>query len=128
MEALLLNPTPTHWIVVGKWLAAATLASIGAWFSLGLCVAILDYVPLHELGLRDRRFGWNVEMQIRAFQHDLNWVEDTFGQLLHTWSIITRAKDSLADENLLGEVVGQAAITGRSGPDAASESAAAARA
>ncbi len=30
---------------------------------------------LAQLQLRDRRFGWNVEMQIRAIQQRLNWVE-----------------------------------------------------
>jgi len=30
---------------------------------------------LRQLQLRDRRFGWNVEMQIRAIQQGLNWVE-----------------------------------------------------
>jgi len=30
---------------------------------------------LGQLQLRDRRFGWNVEMQIRAIQQRLNWVE-----------------------------------------------------
>jgi len=30
---------------------------------------------LEQLQLRDRRFGWNVEMQVRAIQQCLNWVE-----------------------------------------------------
>ena len=30
---------------------------------------------LRQLQLRDRRFGWNVEMQIRSIQHGLNCVE-----------------------------------------------------
>jgi len=30
---------------------------------------------LQQLQLRDRRFGWNVEMQIRAIQQHLRWIE-----------------------------------------------------
>ena len=35
----------------------------------------IRYQRLRQLQLRDRRFGWNVEMQIRAIQHRLRWVE-----------------------------------------------------
>jgi len=54
LEALLLNPTPIPWIVLGKWMATAALAVGGAWLSLSLCVAVLGQIPLHELGLRFR--------------------------------------------------------------------------
>jgi len=54
LEALMLNPTPIRWIVLGKWAATAALAVGGAWLSLALCIAVLDYTPLHELGLRFR--------------------------------------------------------------------------
>ena len=54
LEALLLNPTPIRWIVLGKWIATAALAVGGAWLSLSLCVAVLGQIPLHNLGLRFR--------------------------------------------------------------------------
>ena len=60
MEALLVNPAPSWVIVSGKWLAASALSLGGSALSLGLCLIVIDWIPLQELGLRFRIEGWQI--------------------------------------------------------------------
>jgi sodium transport system permease protein len=55
-EPLLVNPAPRGAIAAGKWLAAAAAASISVLLTTALCVVVLRFIPLHEVGIRFR-FG-----------------------------------------------------------------------
>jgi glycosyltransferase involved in cell wall biosynthesis len=60
----------------GNWLATRLLAALyGARYTdLGPFRAI-RYVALLELGMKDRDFGWTVEMQVKAARHGLRHAE-----------------------------------------------------
>jgi sodium transport system permease protein len=51
-EALLINPVSRLQIVLGKWIAATVFAVVGMSMTLVLCMLVMSYVPLEELGLR----------------------------------------------------------------------------
>jgi sodium transport system permease protein len=54
LEALLVNPAPRGAIAAGKWLAATTMSLASVCLTMGLCVAMMRYIPLQELGMRFR--------------------------------------------------------------------------
>jgi sodium transport system permease protein len=54
LEALLVNPAPRGAIATGKWLAATLMSSVSVCVTMGLCVAMMRYIPLQELGMRFR--------------------------------------------------------------------------
>jgi sodium transport system permease protein len=56
LEPLLVNPAPRLAIVAGKWMAASVSAMIGCSVTVLLCLAVMKFVPLQELGIRFR-FG-----------------------------------------------------------------------
>jgi sodium transport system permease protein len=54
LEALLVNPAPRGAIAAGKWLAATTMSLVSICVTMALCVAMMRYIPLQELGMRFR--------------------------------------------------------------------------
>ena len=56
LESLLANPVARESFVGGKWLAAVVFAMATMVFTTALCIAVMQYVPLQELGVRFR-FG-----------------------------------------------------------------------
>jgi sodium transport system permease protein len=64
LEALLVNPAPREVIVGGKWLAAALSAALSVAITTTLCLLLLRFIPMSELGLRFRlgpaQVGWMV--------------------------------------------------------------------
>jgi sodium transport system permease protein len=54
LEPLLVNPAPRAVIVAGKWLAASVAAMISVFLTTALVLAMLDFIPLQELGVRFR--------------------------------------------------------------------------
>ena len=56
LEPLLVNPAPRVVIAGGKWLAAALSAALSVVITTTLCVIMLQWIPLQELGIRFR-FG-----------------------------------------------------------------------
>jgi sodium transport system permease protein len=54
LEALLVNPAARGAIATGKWLAATAMSFISVCVTMGLCVAMMRYIPLQELGMRFR--------------------------------------------------------------------------
>ena len=54
LEALLANPAPRGAIAAGKWLAATAMSFASVCLTMGLCVAMMKYIPLQELGMRFR--------------------------------------------------------------------------
>jgi sodium transport system permease protein len=56
LEPLLVNPAPRLAIVAGKWMAASVSAMAGCCATVLLCLAVMKFVPLQELGIRFR-FG-----------------------------------------------------------------------
>src|SRR5688572_23423501 len=57
LEPLLVNPAPRGAIVAGKCLAAATVAMATVTLSTALCANIPRFLPLQEMGIRDRKSG-----------------------------------------------------------------------
>jgi sodium transport system permease protein len=57
LEVLMAQPARTWELVVGKWLAAASLAIIGITFELILAHIILSWLPLEEIGM-SWRVSW----------------------------------------------------------------------
>lgn len=55
LEVLMAQPAHAWELVVGKWLAASVLAVVGVTLELMLAHAILDWLPLEEIGL-----SWNL--------------------------------------------------------------------
>ena len=51
-ESLLINPVSRLQIVLGKWIAATVFSVLGMSMTLVLCMWVMSYVPLEELGLR----------------------------------------------------------------------------
>jgi sodium transport system permease protein len=51
-EALLINPVSRLQIVLGKWVAATLFAVLGMSLTLVLCMLVMSYVQIEELGLR----------------------------------------------------------------------------
>ena len=51
LEVLMSQPAPSWELVLGKWLAAASLAVIGITLELLLAHAILSWLPLEEIGM-----------------------------------------------------------------------------
>ncbi len=56
LEPLLVNPAPRLAIVAGKWMAASMSAMAGSVVTVLLCLVVMKFVPLQELGIRFR-FG-----------------------------------------------------------------------
>jgi len=54
LEPLLVNPAPRAVIASGKWLAATASAMLSVSITTGLCLAVLHFLPLQELGIRFR--------------------------------------------------------------------------
>jgi len=52
LEPLLINPVPKSELVIGKWFAAAMVATGGMLVTLSLITAVLSRVPFQELGVR----------------------------------------------------------------------------
>src|SRR5688572_358816 len=57
LEPLLVNPAPRGAIVAGKCLAAAAVAMATVTLSTTLCANIPRFLPLQEMGIRDRKSG-----------------------------------------------------------------------
>lgn len=57
LEPLLATPAPREAIVGGKWMAASVAAMLGSTVTLGLCLSVMKFVPLQELGIRVRLGG-----------------------------------------------------------------------
>jgi sodium transport system permease protein len=58
LEVLLAQPAHTWELVVGKWLAAASLAVIGMTLELALAHLVLSWLPLEEIGM-----SWSLSWQ-----------------------------------------------------------------
>jgi sodium transport system permease protein len=56
LESLLANPVSREAFVVGKWLAAVVFGMVNVVLTAALCAAVLEYMPLQEMGVRFR-FG-----------------------------------------------------------------------
>lgn len=54
LEALLVNPAPREAIAGGKWLAGTTTALVSVSATSALLLAVFEYIPLQDLGLRFR--------------------------------------------------------------------------
>ena len=54
LEPLLVNPAPRSVFVTGKWLAASLWSIVSVVLTAALSLAMLDYIPLQELGIRFR--------------------------------------------------------------------------
>lgn len=54
LEPLLVNPAPRGVIAGGKWLAAATTATLSVLITTTLCLIMLRFIPLQDLGIRFR--------------------------------------------------------------------------
>jgi sodium transport system permease protein len=54
LEPLLVNPAPRSVFVTGKWLAASLWSMVSVVLTAALSLAMLDYIPLQELGIRFR--------------------------------------------------------------------------
>jgi len=54
LEALLVNPAPRGVIVGGKWLAAVASAALSVAITTTLCLLLLRFIPMADLGLRFR--------------------------------------------------------------------------
>jgi sodium transport system permease protein len=54
LEPLLVNPAPRFVIAAGKWLAATVSAMLSVVITTSLCLAMLEFIPLQDLGVRFR--------------------------------------------------------------------------
>jgi sodium transport system permease protein len=54
LEPLLVNPAPRFVIASGKWLAATVSAMLSVVITTSLCMAMLEFIPLQDLGVRFR--------------------------------------------------------------------------
>lgn len=54
LEPLLVNPAPREAIAAGKWLAATFAAMLGVLLTTALVLGTLQYIPMHEFGVRFR--------------------------------------------------------------------------
>jgi sodium transport system permease protein len=54
LEPLLVNPAPRFVIAAGKWLAATVAAALSVLITTSLCMAMLQFIPLQDLGVRFR--------------------------------------------------------------------------
>lgn len=54
LEPLLVNPAPRQAFAGGKWMAAATFSTISVGLTTVLCLAMLQFIPLQDLGIRFR--------------------------------------------------------------------------
>jgi sodium transport system permease protein len=66
LEPLLVNPAPRLAIVAGKWMAASVSAMAGCCVTVLLCLAVMKFVPLQELGIRFRFGGLEVAALLAA--------------------------------------------------------------
>jgi sodium transport system permease protein len=57
LEPLLVNPAPREAFVFGKWLAAVVASLASVLLTMALCVAVLQFIPLQEFGVRFRFSG-----------------------------------------------------------------------
>lgn len=57
LEALLVNPAPREAIAGGKWLAATATSLVSVSLTAALLLAVFEYIPLQDLGLRFRLGG-----------------------------------------------------------------------
>ncbi|MCA1586687.1 MAG: ABC transporter permease subunit [Acidobacteria bacterium] len=60
LEALLVNPAPRGAIACGKWLAAVSTAMLSVIITTLLCLALLQFIPLQDFGIRFRLGTWQV--------------------------------------------------------------------
>jgi sodium transport system permease protein len=58
LEPLLVNPAPRSVFVTGKWLASSLASMLSASLTTALSLAMLDFIPLQEFGIRFR-LGWD---------------------------------------------------------------------
>lgn len=54
LEPLLVNPAPRQSFAGGKWLAAATFSMLSVGLTTVLCLVMLRFIPLQDLGIRFR--------------------------------------------------------------------------
>jgi sodium transport system permease protein len=54
LEPLLVNPAPRQAFAGGKWMAAATFSMISVGLTTVLCLVMLQFIPLQDLGIRFR--------------------------------------------------------------------------
>ncbi len=54
LEPLLCNPVAREAFVAGKWLAAVLFAIVAMVLTTALCTAVLEYLPLQDVGIRFR--------------------------------------------------------------------------
>ena len=54
LEALLVNPAPRSALAMGKWLAGTSTAMVSVLVTGALLLAIFQYIPLQDLGIRFR--------------------------------------------------------------------------
>jgi sodium transport system permease protein len=54
LEPLLVNPAPRAAIASGKWLAATSTAVLSVLITTSLCLAMLQFIPLQDFGVRFR--------------------------------------------------------------------------
>lgn len=54
LEPLLANPAPRGAIASGKWLAATCTSMLSVLITMSLCLAMLGFIPLQDLGVRLR--------------------------------------------------------------------------
>lgn len=66
LEPLLVNPAPRLAIVAGKWMAASVSAMAGCAVTVLLCLTVMKFVPLQELGIRFRFGGPEVAALLAA--------------------------------------------------------------
>jgi sodium transport system permease protein len=60
LEPLLVNPAPRFVIAAGKWLAASVSSMLSVAITTALTLAMLQYIPLQDLGIRFRIGPWHV--------------------------------------------------------------------
>lgn len=52
LEPLLVNPAARGAIATGKWLAATSMSTVSVGVTMTLCVVMMRYIPLQEMGIR----------------------------------------------------------------------------
>lgn len=52
LEPLLVNPAPRHAFAGGKWMAASVFSALSVGLTTVLCLVVLQYIPLQDLGIR----------------------------------------------------------------------------
>src|SRR6185369_11969550 len=57
LEPLLVNPAPRGALAAGKWLAATSTSMLAVVASAALCVMLMRFIPLQDMGIRSRVGG-----------------------------------------------------------------------